>query len=102
TAVLSLLLAATPAFGPADVQPLLREGDRDSWASVGYLGESADGKVALVIEQGERDAGHELKVTFLIADSTGKLPVEKITWSTTDPDQLDATHAWEARGAQLH
>jgi hypothetical protein len=100
--ILALLLAASPALGPADVQPLLKEGNADSWASVGYLGESADGRVALVIEQGESDAGHELWVTFLIADSSGKLPAEKITWSTTDSEQMDVTHAWEARGAQLH
>lgn len=95
-------LAATPTFGPADLQPLLKEGDPEGWASLGYLGESADGKVALVLEQGEHGAGTELKVTFLIVDSTGKAPTETLTWSTTDEEQLDPENAWKARGAQLH
>ncbi|MFT3835569.1 MAG: hypothetical protein QM723_01055 [Myxococcaceae bacterium] len=96
------LLAATPTFGPDDRQLLLKVGGPDGWAQLDYLGESADGKVALVIEQGEHGAGSELKITFLIADSTGKTAPEKIVWSTTEGDALDPDLAWKARGAQLH
>ncbi len=97
-----LLLAASATFGPADVQPLVSVGDRESWAKAGYLGESPDGRVALVLEQGESDTASELKVTVAVIDSTGRQATEKIEWSTTDPEQLDPLHAWEAQGAQIH
>jgi hypothetical protein len=96
------LLAATPTFGPNDRQPLVKQGNAESWASVDYLGESADGKVALVIEQGERETATDFRVTFLIVDATGKAPTEKLTWSTTREDELDPFLAWKARGAELH
>jgi len=97
-----LLLAAGITFGPADVQPLAQAGDAESWAKVGYLGESADGRVALVFEQGESEGGTELRVTVAVIDSSGKQAAERIEWSTHDGEQLDPVHAWEAQGAQIH